>query len=113
VNNLGAIVEPEDFLDIYIVDSNFPDKRLLQVTLSLTPKIAFWEECLTGQIISSFKLKRQSSKSGRSKVLNSPKDLEELEKEVDNEIEGQITIDGVRKSTRKAKRPKSFEDFVE
>jgi len=113
VNNLGAIVEPEDFLDIYIVDSNFPDKRLLQVTLSLTPKIAFWEECLTGQIISSFKLKRQSSKSGRSKVLNSPKDLEEVEKEVDNEIEGQITIDGVRKSTRKAKRPKSFEDFVE
>jgi len=113
VNNLGAIVEPEDFLDIFIVDCDYPDKRLLQVTLSLTPKIAFWEESLTGQIIPSFKLTRQNSKGGKSKVINPPKELEEVEKEVENEIDGQIMIDGVRKSTRKIRKPNSYEDFVE
>jgi len=112
LNNLGAIVETEDFLDIYIVDSDFSDKRLLQVTLSLTPKIAFWEESLTGQIIPSMRMVRQNSKS-KNKVMNPPKDIAEVEKELEDDPEGQIIVDGVRKSTRKGKRPKSYDDFIE
>jgi len=113
VNNLGAIIEPEDFADIFIVDSDHPHKRLLQVTLNLTPKTAFWEESLSGQVFSSFKLQRQSSRGAKAKPQpNPPKEIEEVEKEVDLEVEGQINVDGMRRSTRKVKKPKN-EDYVE
>jgi len=113
VNNLGAIIEPEDFADIFIVDSDHPHKRLLQVTLNLTPKTAFWEESLSGQVFSSFKLQRQNSRGAKAKPQpNPPKEIEEVEKEVDLEVEGQIIVDGMRRSTRKVKKPKN-EDYVE
>jgi len=113
-NQLGPIVELEDFVEIFLVDSDYPDQRLLQITLNLTPKIAFWQESMTTQILPSFlELQKQISKTNKVKDIklkdNKPKDIVELE----NEVESQMTEDVVRRSNRKIRRPKSYDDFVE
>ena len=85
-HKIAAIVEPEDFHEIFIVDIDYSNQRLLQISLDLTPKIAFWQESYL-KIEPTLAVKPIIKGKGKLS-LNKPKDVLELEKEV-KEIENQ------------------------
>ena len=89
-NKIATIVEPEDFYEIFIVDRDYSDQRLLQISLNLTPKIAFWQESLSFKILPALEIKIADKKKGKL-ILSKSKDVIELEKET-KEAEDQANV---------------------